>query len=74
VDTDGEAEAVYVVGSYAYLATDGELLVIDVSNPKSPQFLGCADLVDVFSVYVVDNGYIRISQRSISLYIAWFQG
>jgi len=47
VSLAGEGRAVYVSGSYAYVAVkeaDKALQIIDVSNPSSPSIVGWADL------------------------------
>ncbi len=47
VSLAGEGRAVYVSGSYAYVAVkeaDKALQIVDVSNPSSPSIVGWADL------------------------------
>ena len=56
METEGEANEVYVLNNYAYVA-DGKngLIVIDVSDPKNPRKVGHVDTVDSKGVVVSGN-------------------
>jgi hypothetical protein len=56
VDTDNDAQDVYVSGNYAYVADGyGGLKVINISNPASPSIVSHVDIHNTYSVYV--SGY-----------------
>jgi len=56
-DTQGNANEIYVLGNYAYVA-DGRkgLQIIDITNPKSPSLVGSHDTPgSAYGVYVLGN-------------------
>ena len=66
----GSAAAVAVRGDYAYLGQGPRLVVLDVSNPQSPEFIAESELLPGIVLGVeVDERYVYVTTRYGGLYI-----
>ncbi|MBU0991986.1 MAG: hypothetical protein KJ737_05780 [Proteobacteria bacterium] len=54
------ASYVYVNGSYAYLADDRMMNIIDISNPAVPLFISAYDTGNSYAHFIVDDTYAYI--------------
>jgi hypothetical protein len=70
VNTPGYAVGVTVSGAYVYLAEGGSgLQVIDVTNPASPQIVGCVDTPGNARSVAVSGTHAYVADESSGLQI-----
>jgi hypothetical protein len=69
-DTSGDARNVAVISNYAYVADgDNGLVILDISNPKTPVLVSSYDTAGIAYDVAVSNGYAYVADGANGLVI-----